>query len=205
MGRRRIEKEENDDEEEEEEEEKEEDEDEENKVLVNGVKMKVKEEKTEKVDVEISNERLRLVAFERILDRLCAADVNDFFKEPVTNEIAPDYSSIVKYPMDLGTLRTWFTHLVLTSLKNMTLILHKKVIIKSLENQTKHRYTSTGHWKIAPLEMFCGRICKIGSSYFRQCKTLQSSREYSLQHSLSHGKTCRVLVEESSSSTCSLK
>ena len=110
VGRRQIEK------EEKKREIDEEEEDEENNVLVNGVKKNVdkkdEEKEMEKEDVENANETLRLAAFERIVDRLCIADVNSFFTEPVTSEIAPDYFKIVKYSMDLGTLRRcleWFS------------------------------------------------------------------------------------------------
>lgn len=47
-----------------------------------------------------------LVAMHKLLDVLAQKDTGEIFREPVNMEEVPDYGDIVKYPMDLGTMRT---------------------------------------------------------------------------------------------------
>lgn len=47
-----------------------------------------------------------LVAMHNLLDMLVQKDTGEIFREPVNQEEVPDYGDIVKYPMDLGTMRT---------------------------------------------------------------------------------------------------
>ena len=47
-----------------------------------------------------------LVAMHKLLDVLIQKDTGEIFREPVNMEEVPDYGDIVKYPMDLGTMRT---------------------------------------------------------------------------------------------------
>ena len=46
---------------------------------------------------------------QRVIDHLQKHDKADIFKDPVTDEVAPGYSSIVTHPMDFTTIRKKFT------------------------------------------------------------------------------------------------
>lgn len=42
---------------------------------------------------------------QRILDQLIAKDIDEIFLEPVDTSLVLDYASVIKHPMDLGTMR----------------------------------------------------------------------------------------------------
>jgi len=59
----------------------------------------VESSKPRKLDVETK----KLVY--KILVEIEEADINGYFCYPITDDIAPGYSSIIEYPMDLSTIR----------------------------------------------------------------------------------------------------
>ena len=46
---------------------------------------------------------------QRVIDHLQKQDRQELFRDPVTDDLAPGYSAIVKNPMDFTTMRKKFT------------------------------------------------------------------------------------------------
>ncbi|XP_052841360.1 bromodomain-containing protein homolog [Drosophila gunungcola] len=84
-----------------------------------------KREKLKVAFVRISEEVVMLqlnpleAALSKLLDALEARDSMEIFREPVDTSEVPDYTDIVKQPMDLGTMRTRLKECQYTSLEQL--------------------------------------------------------------------------------------
>ncbi|XP_017149442.2 peregrin [Drosophila miranda] len=84
-----------------------------------------KREKLKVAFVKISEEVVMLQlnplesALTKLLDALEARDTMEIFREPVDTSEVPDYTDIVKHPMDLGTMRTRLKDCQYTTLEQL--------------------------------------------------------------------------------------